>query len=45
VQQTAIVSSSVELPKLDEDAHVGKSTFAAMALARQTAHEALKPMS
>jgi hypothetical protein len=45
VQQIAIVSSSVALPKSDEDVHVGKSTFAAMALARQTAHEALKPMN
>lgn len=42
-KRTGIVSASKEPQELDEGAHVGKSTFAAMAMAKQPKHEDLMP--
>lgn len=44
-KQTGIVSALKEPRELDEGAHVKKSTFAAMATAKQPKHEDLMPMS
>lgn len=44
-KRTGIVSASKEPPELDEGVHVGKNTFAAMAMAKQPKHEDLMPKS
>ena len=44
-KQTGIVFASKEPPELDEGAHAGKSTFAAMAMAKQPKHGDLMPKS
>ena len=45
VRPTEIVSASKEPPELNEGAHGGKSTFAAMVMAKQPTHEDLMPKS
>lgn len=45
MKQIVVASSSAKPPVSNEDAHVTKNIFAAMAAARQPTHEDLRPKS